>query len=127
MSSFDMSYFYSRLSTKQMNTLKPELKVKRERPQLTNQSRRDFQIVMGLSAILLVTVLIGPVMSSYYDVADKIEECQHTKLSYQERGFYTSQEQFRNIITYCWNKLNLFFVPLTYLNKNGRFHICKYR
>jgi hypothetical protein len=105
MSSFAMPYFYSRLSTKQMNTLKPELRLEKERPQLTYQSRRDFQIVMGLSAILLgvflVTVLIGPVMSSYYGVADKIEECQHTKLSYQERGFYASQEQFRNIITYC--------------------------
>jgi hypothetical protein len=105
MGSFAMPYFYSRLSTKQMNTLKPELRLEKERPQLTYQSRRDFQIVMGLSAILLevflVTVLIGPVMSSYYDVADKIEECQHTKLSYQQQGFYTSQEQFRNIITYC--------------------------
>jgi hypothetical protein len=62
---------------------------------------------MGLSAILLgvflVTVLIGPVMSSYYGVgvADNIAECHHTVLTYQERGFYTSQEQFRNIITYC--------------------------
>jgi hypothetical protein len=100
-----MSYFYSRLPTKQMNTPNPELKVKSEGPKLTYQSWRDFQIVMGLSAILLgvflVTVLIGPVMSSYYGVADKIEECQHTKLGYRERWFYTSQEQFRNIITYC--------------------------
>ena len=105
MSSFDMPYFYSRLSTKQMNTLKPELRLTRERPHLTYQSRRDFQIVMGLSAILLgvflVTVLIGPVMSSYYGVADNIAECHHTVLSYHQQGFYASQEQFRNIITDC--------------------------
>src|SRR5574341_1260996 len=105
MSSFDMSYFYSRLSTKQMNTLKPELRLTRERPQLTYQSRRDFQIVMGLSAVLvgvfLVTVLIVLVMSSYYGVGvdDKITECHHTVLSYQQQGFYAGQEQFRNIIT----------------------------
>ena len=105
MSSFDMPYFNSRLPTKQMNTLKLELKVKKERPKLTYLSRRDFQIVMGLSAILLgvflVTILIGPVMSSYYGVADNIAGCHHTVLTYQERGFYASQEQSRNIITYC--------------------------
>ena len=88
-----------------MNTLKPELKVKKAKPQFTYVKRRDFQIIMGLSAILLgvflVTVLIGPVMSSYYGIADKLAECHHTVLSYQQHGFYTSQEQFRNIITYC--------------------------
>ena len=101
-----MPYFYSHLPAERMNSLKPNQKVKKEKPLLTYQSRKDFQIVMGLSAILLgaflVTVLIGPVMSSYYGVgvADDIAECHHTILTYQQQGFYTSHEQFRNIITY---------------------------
>lgn len=100
-----MPYFYSRVPSEHMNALRPELKVKKLRPQLTDEPRRDFQIVMGLSANLLraflVTVLIGPVMSSYYGVTDNIADCRHTILSYQQQGFYTSQEQFRNVITFC--------------------------
>jgi hypothetical protein len=102
MSTFDMPYFYNRVPS---GTVDTSTKIKKIRPRLPYESRRDFQIIMGLSAILLgvflITVLIGPIMSSWYGYVGKSTECRSKILSYEQHGYYTSQEEFRSAIAYC--------------------------
>ncbi len=101
-----MPYFYSRVQSGHYSVDNlTKVNVKKIRPRLSYESSRDFRIIMGLSAILLgvflITVLIGPIMSSWYGYVEKTAECRNNILSYEQHGIYTSQEQFRNAIAYC--------------------------
>ena len=75
-------------------------------------SNQDCYIILGLSCILLAIVLVamilGPIAMSYY--ADttgpskgQISDCRQTILGFEQRGFYTSQEQFKTALSYCYN------------------------
>jgi hypothetical protein len=106
MSTFDMPYFSPHAS----QTVKDEVnavsvKEKKIRPRLPYEPRRDYAIIVTLSAILmavfLVTTLTGPIMSSLYGYVEKSTECRSKILSYEQHGYYTSQEQFKSAIAYC--------------------------
>jgi hypothetical protein len=90
---------------KRINKSKSEVKEKT----YTNQ---DCYVILGLSCILLsivlVAMMLGPIAMSYY--ADtpgpskgQISDCRQTILGFEQRGFYTSQEQFKTALSYCYN------------------------
>jgi hypothetical protein len=90
---------------KRINKSKSEVKEKT----YTNQ---DCYVILGLSCILLsivlVAMMLGPIAMSYY--ADtpgpskgQISDCRQTILGFEQRGFYTSQEQFKTALSYCHN------------------------
>ena len=90
---------------KRINKSKSEVKEKT----YTNQ---DCYVILGLSCILLsivlVAMMLGPIAMSYY--ADRpgpskgqISDCRQTILGFEQRGFYTSQEQFKTALSYCYN------------------------
>ena len=86
-------------------------KAKSEAKEKTS-SKQDCYIILGLSSILLgivlVAIMLGPIAISYY--ADttgpskgQISDCRQTILGFEQRGFYTSQEQFKTALSYCYN------------------------
>lgn len=108
MSTFDMPYYFPHTST--TRAVKEEVKVvkvkeKKIKPRLPCESRRDYAIIITLSAILmgvfLVATLMEPIMSSLYGYVEKSTECRSKILSYEQHGYYTGQEQFRSAIAYC--------------------------
>jgi hypothetical protein len=53
-------------------------------------------------------VMLGPIAMSYYAETtgpskSQISDCRQTILGFEQRGFYTSQEQFKTALSYCYN------------------------
>jgi hypothetical protein len=76
-------------------------------------SNHDCYIILGLSCILLgvvlVAMMLGPIAMSYYAVTtgpsqSQISECRQMILGFEQRGFYTSQEQFKTALSYCYDE-----------------------
>ena len=75
-------------------------------------TNHDCSVILGLGSILLaivlVAVMLGPIAMSYYANTDgpsksQISDCGQTILGFEQRGFYTSQEQFKTALSYCYN------------------------
>ena len=90
---------------KEITKAKTEISEKRS-------SNHDFYIIMGLSCILLgivlVAMMLGPIAMSYYAVTSgpskgQISDCRLTILGFEQRGYYSSQEQFKSALSYCYN------------------------
>ena len=89
---------------KVINKSKSEVKEK-------TYTKQDCYVILGLSCILLgivlVAMMLGPIAMSYY--ADttgprkgQISDCRQMILGFEQRGFYTSQEQFKTSLSYCY-------------------------
>jgi hypothetical protein len=101
----------STISIPYIGTLKGIDKPKTETIEKTS-TNHDCSVILGLSSILLgivlAAVMLGPIAMSYY--ADttglsksQISDCRQTILGFEQRGFYTSQEQFKTALSYCYN------------------------
>ena len=75
-------------------------------------TNHDCSVILGLSSILLsivlVAMLLGPIAMSYYadttgPSKSQISDCRRTILGFEQRGFYTSQEQFKSVLAYCYD------------------------
>ena len=94
-----------------IGTLKGIDKPKAETIEKTS-TNHDFSVILGLSSILMTIVLVatmlGPIAMSYYadttgPSKSQISDCRHTILGFEQRGFYTSQEQFKAVLAYCYD------------------------
>jgi hypothetical protein len=75
-------------------------------------SNHDCYIIMGLGCILLgivlVAMMLGPIAMSYYAVTSgqskgQISDCRLMILEFEQRGYYSNQEQFKSALSYCYN------------------------
>ncbi|MGA8563382.1 MAG: hypothetical protein WB587_01385 [Nitrososphaeraceae archaeon] len=101
----------STISIPYIGTLKGINKAKTEVKEKTF-SNHDCNVILGLGCILLgivlVAMMLGPIAMSYYaDTTGRskgqISDCKQTVLGFEQRGFYTSQEQFKTALSYCYN------------------------
>jgi hypothetical protein len=101
----------STISLLHIGTLKGISRAKTKVKQKTS-SNRDYYIIIGLGCILfgivLVAMMLGPIAMSYYAVTtgpsmDQISECRQMILSFEQRGFYVSQEQFKTALSDCYH------------------------
>ena len=99
------------ISIPYIGTLKGKDKLKTETIEKTS-TNQDCSVILGLSFILLgivlVAMMLGPIAMSYYaDTAGpskgQISGCRQTILGFEQRGFYTSQEQFKTVLAYCYD------------------------
>ncbi len=100
----------STISIPFIGTLKGITKAKTEISEKTS-SNHDCYIILGLSCILLgivlVAMMLGPIAMSCYVVTSdpsmgEISDCRQMILGFEQRGFYTSQEQFKTALSYCY-------------------------
>ena len=75
-------------------------------------TNHDCSVILGLISILLsivlVAMMLGPIAMSYYadttvPSKSQISDCRQTILGFEQRGFYTSQEQFKSVLAYCYD------------------------
>jgi hypothetical protein len=101
----------STISIPYIGTLKGIDKPKTETIEKTS-TNHDCSVILGLSSILLgivlVAVMLGPIAMSYYAETtgpskSQISDCRQTILGFEQRGFYTSQEQFKTVLAYCYD------------------------
>ena len=101
----------STISIPHIGKLKGINKAKSEAKEKT-YSNQDCYIILGLSCILLgivlVAMMLGPIAMSYHADTTRlskgqISNCRQTILGFEQRGFYTSQEQFKTALSYCYN------------------------
>jgi hypothetical protein len=73
-------------------------------------SSHEYHIIIGIACLIFSVVFVlgiaGPLIYSYYDGLtglgmDVSSECIQKIHSFQQRGFYASQEQFRSALSYC--------------------------
>jgi hypothetical protein len=96
----------STISIPYIGTLKGINKAKTEIKEKTS-SNHDCYVILGLSCIVLVAMMFGPIATSYYadttgPSKSQISDCRQTILGFEQRGFYTSQEQFKTALSYCY-------------------------
>ena len=87
--------------------LKNEPRVKMEVQKVKISSWRtsshdDFPAIIGISTVLLAVVMIETVFLMIYTVPVPTGECRKMILGFEHRGFYTSQDQFKTAMSYCY-------------------------
>jgi hypothetical protein len=91
--------------------LKDKTKVKETTQKVVSQSRLtrshdDFPAIIGVSGLILVVLLIVTMLVPIWTLPGpsviQIGECRKMILGFEQKGYYTSQEQFRSAISYCY-------------------------
>ena len=77
-------------------------------PRTTPTLRRDYFVIMATSGIflgiVLITMLMGPVIitSTSGLTMDDISDCRKKMIESDQKGYYSSPDQFRLAESYCY-------------------------
>jgi hypothetical protein len=79
-------------------------------PRTTHSLKHDYFVIMATSSIfvgiVLITMLMAPLIitSSSGLTMDDISNCRKKIIESEQKGYYSSLEQFRLAESYCYNK-----------------------
>jgi len=62
----------------------------------------DFAVILGISGLILAVILIATVFLMIYTIPSFTGQCRKMILGFEQGGFYTSQEQLKTAISYCY-------------------------
>ncbi len=89
--------------------LENKVKIKRVAQKIETPSRltssHDFRAIIGITILLFGVLLVAmmlPIEMSTGTSTIQIGECRQMILGFEQRGFFTSQEQFKSALSYCY-------------------------
>lgn len=67
-----------------------------------SSGRHDFAMILGISGLIVAIILIATAFLMIYTIPSFTGQCRKMILGFEQGGFYTSQEQLKTAISYCY-------------------------
>lgn len=71
-------------------------------PLRRTSNHHDFAVILGISGAILAVILIATVFLMIYSIPAFTVQCRKMILGFEQGGFYTSQEQLKTAMSYCY-------------------------